>query len=117
MDNVELWKLARRDPAAARRMFDDVPSTRKLPPAVVQAMLSDARPYREIAADFGVAHDTVQSVKLRRTHAQVPFEGPPRPRRVSAEMLDKAKAALEPLAAEYGVSLRQLIVGLWKSRV
>ena len=109
MDNVELWKLARRDPAAARRMFDDVPSTRKLPPAVVQAMLADLRPYREIAADFGVSYDTVQSVKLRRTHARVPFAGEP--------ALDGARAALEPLAAKYGVSLRQLIVGLWKSRV
>ena len=109
MDNVELWKLARRDPAAARRMIDDVPSTRKLPPAVVQAMLADLRPYREIAADFGVSYDTVQSVKLRRTHARVPFAGEP--------ALDGARAALEPLAAKYGISLRQLIVGLWKSRV
>lgn len=74
---VHPWIMAR---ARDARDFIDASEIvawrrKKMPDEVVTAILSDARPYSEIAAACNISYQMVAQIKTRRLYGHVPFEG------------------------------------------
>lgn len=111
------------------RMRGEARPEAKLTEQQVRTILSDARPYSEIGAEYGVHRQTVSSIKNRESWAHVDVDHIARPPKASNRkgkgpkiteaIVREIKASAEPgkaLAERYGVS-PQLITNIRKRRV
>lgn len=121
MDRVKKGRVA--------RMRGELNHSAVLTESQVRAILADARPYSQIAADYDVTTMTVSDIKCRRSWGHLDVEYIGRAPRVSphkgignkinAEIVQAIRASDEPgtvLAERYGVS-RSLISNILKRRV